>query len=336
MTPGKLHGIRRLADATGRFTMLAVDQRPPIKNPIAKALGTEVAPWAEVAKFKQLLVTTLQAHCSAALLDPHYAIPAAFTQLLPTNGLIVTLEDSVFTESIEGRLSSCIDDWSVAKIKKMSADAVKVLVWYRPDAATQVLTAQQDFVKEIGAQCYEHDIPFLLEMLVYPFAANDATRADYTEMPEKVAEHVLQSVAEFAKEDYGVDIFKLESPLPPAQIANSANAAELFVEMGNLAKRPWVMLSAGANQANFLSILELAYQAGAAGFLAGRAIWQNALAQYPDWQQIEQQLTSNSLPYLQQLNALTAKQATPWYQHNCYGEAGPQLNDASANFRHNY
>ena len=35
MQPGKLWGMRRLADAGGRFKMLAVDQRPPIKNLIA-------------------------------------------------------------------------------------------------------------------------------------------------------------------------------------------------------------------------------------------------------------------------------------------------------------
>ena len=37
LSPGKLWGLRRLADAGGRFKMLAVDQRPPIKNLVASA-----------------------------------------------------------------------------------------------------------------------------------------------------------------------------------------------------------------------------------------------------------------------------------------------------------
>ena len=47
LTPGKLWGLRRMADARGIFKMTAVDQRPPIKNPIAKVLAVSEAPWLE-------------------------------------------------------------------------------------------------------------------------------------------------------------------------------------------------------------------------------------------------------------------------------------------------
>ena len=36
MQPGKLRGIRRLADDRGRFKMLAVDQRPPVYDHVAR------------------------------------------------------------------------------------------------------------------------------------------------------------------------------------------------------------------------------------------------------------------------------------------------------------
>ncbi|MEZ5760126.1 MAG: hypothetical protein R3D87_03230 [Paracoccaceae bacterium] len=45
LTPGKLWGLRRMADARGIFKMTAVDQRPPIKGPIARHLGLAEAPW---------------------------------------------------------------------------------------------------------------------------------------------------------------------------------------------------------------------------------------------------------------------------------------------------
>ena len=56
LSPGKLQGMKRLSDKNGIFKMTAVDQRPPIKKPIAEYLKTQEAPWEEVAKFKNLLI----------------------------------------------------------------------------------------------------------------------------------------------------------------------------------------------------------------------------------------------------------------------------------------
>jgi tagatose-1,6-bisphosphate aldolase len=74
---GKYWGMRRMADAQGRFKMTAVDQRPPIKNPIKAKRGTAEAPWEDVAGFKEMLIEELQGESSAMLLDPHFAIRAA-------------------------------------------------------------------------------------------------------------------------------------------------------------------------------------------------------------------------------------------------------------------
>ena len=38
LSAGKYRGMRRLADPAGRFKMTAVDQRPPIENPIREWL----------------------------------------------------------------------------------------------------------------------------------------------------------------------------------------------------------------------------------------------------------------------------------------------------------
>ncbi|MFM7432078.1 MAG: tagatose-bisphosphate aldolase, partial [Gammaproteobacteria bacterium] len=113
LSAGKFWGMRRMADASGRFKMTAVDQRPPIKNPIKAKRGTSEAPWEDVASFKEMLIEELQAESSAMLLDPHYAYPRGVTKLQASRGLIVTLEDSIFRETPAGRFSSAIDDWSV-------------------------------------------------------------------------------------------------------------------------------------------------------------------------------------------------------------------------------
>jgi len=335
LSPGKLWGLRRMADTQGRFKMTAVDQRPPIKGPIAAHHGTAEAPWEEVARFKTLLVETLQDASTAMLLDPHYAIPHGLDRFSPTKGLIVTLEDSLFEEGPGGRLSAEIDDWSVAKIKRMGGDAVKVLAWYRPDASAEVCAAQQDFTRKIGEACAAYDIPFLFELLVYPLAGDADQTKDYVEMRGKRSDHVLQSVEEFAKPEYGIDVFKLESPVNAADADGSAAVQAIFDEMGRLSGRPWVMLSAGAGKPEFKSVLEHAYAAGASGYLAGRAIWLDAFKAYPDWATMEAGLRGEARAYMDSLNVLTDAKATPWHAHELFGgNAG--FAPADASFRHHY
>jgi len=336
LTPGKLWGMRRMADAHGLFKMTAVDQRPPIKGPIAAHLGVPQAPWDQVAKFKTLLIETLQDSATAMLLDPHYAIPMGLDQLSPQKGLIVTLEDSIFEDLPGGRLSRAIDDWSVGKIKRMGGDAVKLLVWYRPDAAPEICRAQEAFARQVGDACAQHDIPFLLELLVYPLAADADQTRDYVEMQSKRADHVLASVETFARPEFGVDVFKLESPVNADAADGTQAVQDIFDEMGRLAGRPWVMLSAGASQTSFRKVMVHACAAGASGYLAGRAIWLDAFGRYPDWGAIHDGLTGGARLYMDSLNDLTDAAATAWFDHPVYGEDGARFTPADAGFRHSY
>jgi tagatose 1,6-diphosphate aldolase len=336
LTPGKLLGMRRMADENGLFKMIAADQRPPIKDPIAKHLGVAEAPWNEVAKFKTQIVMQLQDSSSAILLDPHFGIPAAFDKLARDKGLIVTLEDSVFSETTAGRFSKNIDDWTVNKIKRLGGDAVKVLVWYRPDASPENIAFQQDYVKKVGEECQRFDIPFLLELLLYPLAGETTKSTGYVEMKEKNCDLVLASIEEFAMKKYAVDLFKLESPVNADMLDDSNDVQEVFNEMGRLAGRPWVMLSAGVGKEPFQKILSHAFQAGASGFLAGRAIWQEAFSAYPDWQKIIHGLSSDGLPYLKEISKIADEKAMPWMSHQCYGKGGAAFNPRDVSFRKNY
>ncbi|MCC7200271.1 MAG: tagatose 1,6-diphosphate aldolase [Gammaproteobacteria bacterium] len=341
ISAGKYRGMRRMADAGGRYKMTAVDQRPPIKNPIKAKRGTAEAPWEDVAGFKEMLIEELQSESSALLLDPHFAYPRGVTRLDARPGMILTLEDSIFTETPGGRLSAEIDDWSVEKIKRAGGDAVKVLTWYRPDADAAVCRAQQDFTQRIGEACRRYDIPFVFELLVYPLARDTEQTSDYVEMQTKHPEFVLESVRTFADPRFGVDLFKLESPIPAAAIpdpdsADAARTQAWFDRLGEAAGRPWVMLSAGAGMQEFKRVLVHAYRAGASGYLAGRAIWLEPFQQFPDWDGIRAGLRARSLPYMRELNALTDGAARPWHTHPCFGAAGAHVEPADASFRHVY
>ncbi len=341
LTPGKIWGLRRMADRNGRFKMTAVDQRPPIKNPIKEKRGLAEAPWEDVAGFKRMLIEELQHEASAMLLDPHYAYPHGISVYNPSKGLILTLEDSVFMDTPDGRLSSEIDDWSVEKIKRVGGDAVKVLAWYRPDAPEANCIAQQDFTARIGEACVKYDIPFVFELLVYPLSTDREAAGDYTEMETKKPDLVLDSVKAFADPKFGVDLFKLESPLPardvPGTDGDGAGEAQgYFDALGEAAGRPWVMLSAGAGMAEFRNILTHAYTAGACGYLAGRAIWQKAFQHFPDWAAVRAGLAGEARDYMREINQLTDEAATPWTDHPAFRDGGAAISPADASFRHHY
>src|SRR5258707_9521366 len=231
-TIGKTRGLARLADTDGHFRMVALDQRPPMFEAIAQAkkIAKDQVTYADVAAAKRLLVESLAPHCSSMLFDPNFAVPAAIDLLPARCGLILTLEEHRTEETLGGRKSRAIANWSVEKIRAIGGDAVKVLAWYRPDADAAVNEHQKKFVREIGAECARHDIPYVLELLVYPFLGSANHTADYVESPGKLPSLVIESVREFAKPEYAVDLMKLESPLaanalPPRDRSAGARAA---------------------------------------------------------------------------------------------------------------
>jgi tagatose 1,6-diphosphate aldolase len=334
-TIGKTRGLARLADTDGHFRMVALDQRPPMFDAIAQArkIKREQVTYADVTSAKRLLVEALASHCSSMLFDPNFAVPAAI-DLLPAHcGLIMTLEEHRVEETAGGRKSRIIDNWSVAKIRAMGGDAVKVLAWYRPDADAAVNAHQKKFVREIGEECRRNDIPYVLELLVYPFLGSANHTADYVESPGKLPSLVIESVREFAKSEYAVDLLKLESPLaandlPPRDGSTAATAAQReFDAIGDICSEhgiPWVLLSGGAAHDKFERVLEYAYAAGAGGFLAGRTIWLNAVrTHFPDLAAVSAALSKESVAILNSLSRLTEARAHSWeprfptFEHVC-------------------
>lgn len=344
MTAGKQWGLRRLADDNGLFKMVAVDQRPPIKDLVAKSRGDGQATYEDVSSVKRLLVEELAPHGSAVLLDPHFAYPTAIDVVPASGGLLLTLEDSVFGETHSGRRSNAIDNWSVDKIKRIGGDAVKVLAWYRPDASDEVNEHQQQFVASIGEACRRYDIPFLFELLVYSFPSESSHTTDYVEQPKKLSEHVLESIEVFSRPEYGVDVFKLESPVPAASVPNPMDGDEtavretsaLFAEIDRISPVPWVMLSAGATKSAFKNVLSYAYAAGASGFLAGRAIWWDELTSFPDMETARAALRASSVGYMKDINELTDHSALPWFRHRLFENHGPSVVPADGSFRSQY
>lgn len=318
ISPGKLWGLRRLADSAGRWKMIAIDQRTPLFQPIAAKRGSSQAPYDDVAAVKVAITRSLAPRASAMLLDPNWAYPRCVGEMPTGTGLVLSLEHHVTDESAAGRRSCVIPSWSVRQIRRIGADAVKLLVWYRPDAAAEVCEHQQAFVARVGRECREHDIVLLLELLVYPLAGDAPGQLE-----SQRTQLVLDSLRDFAGAEFAVDIYKLEPPallhgVPDPDGPRAAALQQHYDRLGLLSPRPWVLLSAAAGPEDFRRSLTYAYRAGASGYLCGRAIWQSAFERFPDMPALQAELDGAAAPYVDRINRLTDQLALPWTSHRAW------------------
>jgi len=349
LSAGKLRGLMTLASGDGVFRMVAVDQRPPLFAALTRHDGRDPAglSFDEVARAKALLTRTLAPHAGAILVDPVWTHPTALGGIPGRTAIISTLEDYGF-EAVGGeRRSRLIEGWDVAKIKRAGAAGVKLLAWYRPDVSEDTRRHQEALVERVGRACREHDIPFILELLVYPLPGEDADSADYQRRRPAL---VLGSVGRFADARFGVDVYKLEFPADLKRCRGFHGGAfdgrerpELFTledvrgmltELDAITPAPWVLLSAGVGPEEFRADLSLAFDAGASGFLAGRAVWLEAFAAYPDVTEVEARLRSAAVPYLRALSAV-ASAARPWTAHRRFGGA-PALEGGGQGWHRRY
>ena len=88
---------------------------------------------------------------------------------------------------------------------------------------------------------------------------------------------------------------------------------------------PWVVLSAGVDFELFYQEVEIACQAGASGFLGGRAIWQEAMY-IDDAQERAKYLSTVGADRLNRLTEIANKYAVPWYKK--LGLSSHELADA--------
>ncbi|RZI78123.1 MAG: tagatose 1,6-diphosphate aldolase [Variovorax sp.] len=340
ISAGKLWCLRRLSDERGFFKMTAVDQRPGVQALVRAKRGTADAAFEDVGQAKRVLIEALSPHSTAMLLDPGYAYPWAALQVDPRRGLLLTYEQWDSEETAGGRKTFAYPDWSVEKIKRLGADGVKLMLWWRPDASEDVKAHQRALVEQVGRDCRKHDIAFLLEPLLYPLGGEGRGQA-YEEDATKRPEMVIDTAREFVHERYGIDIFKMESPVAAGQVpdpdgAGSPECQKWFDQLGQVIDRPWVMLSAGAAMEPFRRIVAHAFRAGASGYLAGRAIWWPVFeSTFPDWDAMREGIAREGIPYALKLQALLEQTGQPWTACRAFAE-GITLADAGPDFFRRY
>jgi len=306
-TTAKARSFARIGDGLLRFGTLAIDQRPPLMNLVAKALGRDPeSVEKEVCQLKGLLAQTLARSVTGILIDPHYAFPTAMPVIPRETGLMLTLEHHRFHTDEKGwRTSSVIPGWSVERAVQQGADGLKLLAWHRPDAPQEVIEQQQNLVLEVGQACKKADQLFIFEVLPYPIPGED--EATYN---ARLREMSLQIAAAFADPGFNIDLYKLAIPGAASLVrewgGNGYSLADLQSDMLEYSKlpAPWLLLSGGLNTNQFVEAFEAAANAGARGYLAGRAIWQHPLRKYPDLAATRAALREEGLEALDRLNEI--------------------------------
>lgn len=340
MTAGKLRRMMTLADAGGRFQMLAIDQRISLQVLLSRAGGRkpEEIDSGELTGVKSCVTAALGPFASAVLADPVYGWPQTLRDLPGNAGLLLALEDALPEFAGPGgreRRSRLIPGWSVAKSALAGAGAVKLLLPYRPDASPETTAHQKALAVLVGAECAHHEMPFLLELLCYPLEGEEADTASYARRKPEV---VVESAREFSRPEYGVDLLKLEFPAELSWCREYSRGAFDGQERDPVYDRdqvagycravdaacgaPWVLLSAGVSMSEFLVGLHMAVAAGASGFLCGRALWQDAVSHFPDMEVLSETLEETCAIHFLGANAIT-EAATPWFAHRSFAGRDP-------------
>ena len=134
------------------------------------------------------------------------------------------------------------------------------------------------FVERIGAECEFHQIPFFLEFVGYDPAGGDEKGFEYA---KKKPEVVIGSMEEFGKPQYNVDILKVEVPVNAEFVEGSSvykgqaaqsrkEALDLYRKAASVAQKPFIYLSAGVGNAQFVGVAAVG---GGSGYgLFGRAV----------------------------------------------------------------
>jgi len=284
LTPGKLRGLKAVADQRGVIAAAAMDQRGSLRKSLAKDKGGDVSD-AMLEEFKSIVTEVLTAHASAILLDPEWGLPAS-KRRHKGSGLLMAYEKTGYDKTGPGRLPDLLDDWSVRRLKEAGADCIKILLYYTPFDPKPINEQKHAWVERIGDECRANDIPFFLEFVGYEEGADEKG----LEYAKKKPDIVSASMAEFSKDRYGVDVLKVEVPINMQYVEGAAcfsgqkayshdEAKALFLKAAKSATKPFIYLSAGVSNAEFTEALALAAESGVryAGVLCGRATWKDGV-----------------------------------------------------------
>src|SRR5579864_1940924 len=324
LSEGKVRHMKALSNKNGVIAAAAMDQRGSLQKSIASGKGIspdQVTP-DMMSEFKVAVSKILTPHASAILLDPEYGLPAAKARS-SNAGLLLAYEESGYDNTKPGRLPDLLPHVSAKRIADWGANAVKILIYYTPFDDSKVNDIKHAFIERIGAECVAQDIPFFLEFVGYDPQGGDEKGLDFAKIKPQV---VTRSMLEFSKPQYHVDVLKVEVPINAEFVEGSsvykgqkaysrAEALKHFKDAAAVATKPFIYLSAGVSNAQFIESLKMAAEAGTdfSGVLCGRATWKDGMPVYAKQgaKALEEWLQKEGVKNINAVND-ALKLAVPW------------------------
>jgi tagatose-1,6-bisphosphate aldolase len=300
---GKWRGLQQCATSRGALAVLALDHRNNLRQALRPADPSSV-PDAALTAFKQETIAAVGPAASAVLLDPQFGAAQCIASgaLSGRVGLLVAVEASGYGGAAADRRSGVLPGWGVDKIRRMGANAVKLLVYYHPQASGA--SEQEAFVEQVASDCAVHDIPLFLEILTY---SPDPTVKKLA--PAEMRRAVIESARRLVGP--GVDVLKAEFPLDVTAEPDERVWAEACAELSAASRAPWVLLSGSTGYETFLRQVTVACRSGASGVAVGRAVWREATS--VEGAARSAFLNGSAHDRMARLTALVEALARPWH-----------------------
>lgn len=292
ISEGKLKRLSAVAAENGVISAAAMDQRGSLQKSIAKEKGIDpkaVTPQM-MSEFKVAVTRILTPYASAILLDPEFGLDA-IRKKAPKAGVLLAYEQTGYDQTQPGRIPTLIPHWTAKKAIEAGGDCLKLLLYYSPFEPESVKEIKHAFVSRVGAECETYQVPFFLEFVGYDPSGGDEKGIEFA---RKKPEIVSRSMEEFSKPEYYVDVLKVEIPVnlqfvegaranKEGKVAYSKKESmDHYRRAADVAKKPFIYLSAGVSDDQFRESLELAIesQVNFAGVLCGRATWKDGIPVY--------------------------------------------------------
>lgn len=321
LSPGKQHGLEIISDENQIIFATAMDQRGSLGKMI-KSLNDSITYEEGLNKFKVGISEVLGNQSSSLLLDPEYGWDAA-KKLNKDVGLIMAYEKTGYDATEKGRLPNLVDDYAVQDLVKEGASALKLLIYYDHKEDAKYNKIKNAFIKRVGDECKQNDILFILEPVSY--STEGLSGAEFAKTKPAIVEFFME---EFSKEAYGVDLLKVEVPVSIYNIEgyeqydnyqpvySQREAAQHYLNCSKKSRLPFIYLSGGVTNEQFVETLDFAKGAGSkfCGVLCGRATWKDGVQVFAEkgkeayYKWLETEGTDN----LNKVKTVVKNTATPW------------------------
>ncbi len=247
----------------GKFLMLAFDHRGSLKKLINPENPDSVTD-EELISLKKEVIEAVYDQMGSVLIDEELGLPALkqiFESHKERKPFLMPLEKSGYEQQGKERLTTL--EKSASQLKNLGAAAAKLLLFFNPYAKSA--ESQIETAKKALEDCKESGLPLFLEPRTYN---DEGLEADKMEEGER-EQFAIESLKKLVNAGVLPDVYKLEYP-------GTALACQTYSAVFEDKNIPWIMLTMGASFEEFTKQMEEASIRGCQGFLAGRALWQEA------------------------------------------------------------